>query len=60
MNLAMYLLSIALAVGFISCSQEHRTDAKKNTHESGVINLVATTGMIADIAQQVGGGHVIV
>ena len=58
MNLAMYVLSILLAVGFISCSQENRTDAKKNTHESGVINIVATTGMIADIAQQVGGSHV--
>lgn len=58
MNLAMYVLSILLAVGFISCSQENRTGAKKNTHESGVINIVATTGMIADIAQQVGGSHV--
>jgi len=58
MNLMMYVLSIVLTVGFISCSQENGTDAKKNTHESGVINIVATTGMIADIAQQVGGSHV--
>lgn len=58
MNFAMYVLSIILAFGFISCSQESRRDAKENTHESGVINIVTTTGMIADIAQEVGGNHV--
>ncbi|HEX9860499.1 MAG TPA: zinc ABC transporter substrate-binding protein, partial [Nitrospirota bacterium] len=30
----------------------------KNRDGSGVINIVATTGMITDIAQVVGGGHV--
>jgi manganese/zinc/iron transport system substrate-binding protein len=58
MNFFAYILSLILAVGFISCTPEGGKDAKKNGRESGVINIVATTGMIADIAQVVGGEHV--
>jgi manganese/zinc/iron transport system substrate-binding protein len=58
MNLFAYILSLVLAVGFISCTPEGGKDTKKNGRENGVMNIVATTGMITDIAQVVGGEHV--
>lgn len=58
MNYAKYFLFIALLTGFVSCSREGGDGGVKNRDGSGVINIVATTGMITDIAQVVGGGHV--
>jgi manganese/zinc/iron transport system substrate-binding protein len=58
MNYAKYFLFIALLTGFVSCSREGGDGGVKNRDGSGVINIVATTGMITDITQVVGGGHV--
>lgn len=58
MNYAKYFLFIALLTGFVSCSREGGDGGVKNRDGSGVINIVATTGMITDIAQVVGGEHV--
>lgn len=57
MNYARYFLFIALLTGFVSCSREEGDGGVKNS-AAGVINIVATTGMITDIAQVVGGEHV--
>ena len=57
MNYARYFLFIALLTGFVSCSREEGDGGVKNS-AGGVINIVATTGMITDIAQVVGGEHV--
>ncbi len=58
MNYAKYFLFIALLTGLVSCSREEGDGGVKNSAGSGVLNLVATTGMITDIAQVVGGEHV--
>lgn len=58
MNYAKYFLFIVLLTGLVSCSREGGDGGAKNGAESGVINIVATTGMITDIAQVVGGEHV--
>ncbi len=58
MNYAKYFLFMALLTGLVSCSREEGDGGVKNSAGSGVINIVATTGMITDIAQVVGGEHV--
>jgi len=58
MNYVKYLLFIALLTGLVSCSREEGDGGVKDSAGSGVINIVATTGMITDIAQVVGGEHV--
>ena len=58
MNYLACILSLVLAAGFVSCTPENGKDAKQKGNESGVINIVATTGMIADIAKVAGGERV--
>ena len=58
MNYLACILSLVLAAGLVSCTPENGRDAKKKGNESGVINIVATTGMIADIAKVAGGERV--
>jgi len=58
MNYVKYLLFIVLLTGLVSCSREEGDGGVKDSAGSGVINIVATTGMITDIAQVVGGEHV--
>lgn len=58
MNYAKYFLFIVLLTGIVSCSREEGDGGVKNRAGSGAINIVATTGMITDIAQVVGGEHV--
>jgi len=57
-NYLACILSLVLAAGLVSCTPENGRDAKKKGNESGVINIVATTGMIADIAKVAGGERV--
>ncbi|MEW6144176.1 MAG: zinc ABC transporter substrate-binding protein [Thermodesulfobacteriota bacterium] len=58
MRYAGIILSILLLIGLASCSREGGDEGVKESADNGVINVVATTGMIADIAQVVGGEHV--
>jgi manganese/zinc/iron transport system substrate-binding protein len=58
MRYAGIILSIVLLIGLASCSREDGDGGVKESADNGVIDIVATTGMIADIAQVVGGEHV--
>ena len=52
-TLGIFLILIS-TVFFLSCSQQD----KRKKHGEGQLNVVATVGMIADVARIVGGDHV--
>jgi manganese/zinc/iron transport system substrate-binding protein len=56
MNILKLLLAIFLAAGFASCSSDDASE--KSGSEQERINIVATTGMITDITEIVGGDRV--
>jgi len=58
MNILKLLLAIFLAAGFASCSSDDGNGEKQSQTET--ITIVATTGMITDITEIVGGDRVTV
>jgi len=57
MKLLQVLLTLIIGFTIMSCSSENRAD-RADDQNTGVLRIVATTGMITDIAKNVGGTHV--
>ena len=58
MKILRLFIPFILIFGFASCSSDNREGNEPNKTTGEVINIVATTGMIADITRVVGGERV--
>lgn len=58
MNISRLLIALFLTAGLISCTADKGGERESDKNGKEVIKIVATTGMITDIAQVVGGTRV--